>query len=417
MVLSDGGDKTFAQVTAETGDPLGWKWPDVLPAPVVEGDTATYKNVVEGGDLVVTAHATGFTHTLVLNERPAEPVEFAIPVTLSGAELTEDADGSLAVETQAGQVLVESPQPLMWDSTSDAGGQPENLAPVDAAVTETAAGGTTLTLSPDEGFLADPDTVYPVTVDPSFTTYATGDTWVQNADYTSSQQFSQELRAGTYDGGGHKARSFLWFNDNVWDGKHVTDAKLRMRNFYSGSCTGAAIQAVRITQDWTVAGVTWGNQPGAGPEHADNYTPAKGYNSTCGSGDAEWSLTAMVDDWAQGRFPFRGIRLKAVDETSNNTWRKYRSANYPDYPYILPRLVVTYNNFPNKADTPTVAPGNTGYTTTKTPTLKSKLTDTDGGELRGKFTVYNSAGAAVWTGYSCTSIANANCTSSGGTAT
>lgn len=52
MVLSGGGDRTFAEVTAENGDPLGWRWPDVLPAPVVAGDTATYENVVEGGDLV-----------------------------------------------------------------------------------------------------------------------------------------------------------------------------------------------------------------------------------------------------------------------------------------------------------------------------------------------------------------------------
>lgn len=364
----------------------------------------------------MTAQATGFTHTVVLNQRPTQPVEIAMPVSLGEAEMTEDPNGSLAVESDSGRVLVEAPRPLMWDSTKDGGGQPENVAPAEAAVTVTQSGGTTLTLSPDEGFLADPDTVYPVTVDPSFTTYATGDTWVQNADYTSSQQSSQELRAGTYDGGGHKARSFLSFNDDLWNGKHVTDAILRMRNFYSGSCTGAAIRAQRIYEPWTVADVTWANQPSAGSEQYDDFTPAHGYNATCDSGTAEWNLTAMVDDWAQGRFPFYGIRLKAVDETSIFTWRKYRSANYTATSTFRPRLVVTYNNFPNKADTPTVTPGNAGYATTKTPTIKAKLTDPDGGELRGKFTVYNSAGTGVWTGYSCTSIAGASCTSSGGTA-
>jgi hypothetical protein len=59
LVLSDGGDKTFASMT-EDGKELGWRWPSTLPAPVVEGNTATYRDALPGvGDLVVTATSTG----------------------------------------------------------------------------------------------------------------------------------------------------------------------------------------------------------------------------------------------------------------------------------------------------------------------------------------------------------------------
>ncbi len=41
LVLSDGGDTTFAAM-AEDGKDLSWKWPTALPAPEIDGNTATY---------------------------------------------------------------------------------------------------------------------------------------------------------------------------------------------------------------------------------------------------------------------------------------------------------------------------------------------------------------------------------------
>jgi RHS repeat-associated protein len=394
MVLSDGGNNTFASLT-ENGRVVDWRWPSDLPAPAVEGDTATYADALPGGDLVVTATSTGFTHNIVLRERPDGPVEFTIPVATHGADLVAGPAGSLAVETQAGQTVAQAPQPLMWDSSEDIAGQPENVAPVDAAVGQNASGTPTLTLSPDDSFLADPDTVYPVVVDPSFTTYPTGDVWVQNADYTSGQVSSQELRAGTYDGGGHKARSFMHFDTTKWNGKNVLSANLVMRNFYSGSCTGGAIRASRIIDSWNGNTLNWGNQPAVGAEKYDDYSAAKGYTSACPGGDSTWNLEDMVQGWADG-FPNHGIRLKAVDEGSIFTWRKYRSANYSGGSSPLrPHITVTYNSFPNKPGTPSVSPGNPGYSTTTTPTLKATVSDPDGGKLSGDFEIHQGS-TLIW---------------------
>lgn len=279
VVFSGGGDRALATIR-EGGKDLAWQWPGVLPEPVIEGSTAIYPDAVPGGDLVVTADSAGFSHSVVLREQPTEPVELAIPVTLDGATLTETGRGALVVKDKAGDRLVSAPRPLMWDSSKGAGGLPENVAPVDTTLEATSAGTTTLVLSPDAGFLADPDTVYPVVVDPSFTTYATGDTWVMNADYTTSQVASAELRAGSYDGGPHRARSFVKFFDGnaLWQGKHVTAATLRLRNFYSGSCTGSAIRIRPIAESWIPGDVTWADQPAVSLDRQADYAKAHGYN-------------------------------------------------------------------------------------------------------------------------------------------
>jgi RHS repeat-associated protein len=404
VVLSDGGDKTLVSMSVPTDaggtKQLDWRWPTTLPVPSVEGNTATYANAFPGADLVVTATTTGFEHSLVLDAPPTQPIEVTLPVVTRGADLVTSPGDSLAIRTASGDTLMSAPQPLMWDSSSDAGGEPQ-VAPVGTSIGQTASGTPTLTLSPDQGFLADPATVYPVTIDPSLSPDLTADTWVQNADYTSSQNTSTELRAGTYDGGGHVARSFLKFNaSGRWNGKHILSAGLTLRNWYSGSCTGAAIRVQRLTEPWSATGMTWANQPGAGTGFQDDYAPARGYNSSCPGGDATWDLRDMVQDWAAGGFTNNGIRIKAVDETSVYTWRKYRSGDYGGS--VIPRLEVTYNSYPNTAGAPTVVTSpasNARYSVTTTPTFKANVSDPDGGQVRGYFEVLES-GSSKWTGTS-----------------
>ncbi|MGN6132263.1 MAG: DNRLRE domain-containing protein, partial [Nocardioidaceae bacterium] len=399
--LSDGGDQAFATVS-EGGRKLSWRWASALPTPTVSGSTATYADVIPGGDLVVTATATGFTHNLVLRRRPTQPVTLTMPVATDGADLTQNPSGGLTIDTPAGRTLVSAPAPVMWDATTNAAGDHPHGAAVPAAVGHTSSGTPSVTLTPGDAFLSDPATVYPVTVDPSWTTWVSGDVWVENPNYTSGQTASEELRVGTYDGGSHVARAFLHFDNlsNVQD-KDVTKATLVLRNFYSGSCTGAVIRASRITSAWDGNTLTWGNQPGGGSTYAADYSPAHGYNSTCDTADASWNVTDMVNGWLSG-FPNNGIKLKAPDETSSFTWRRYRSANYNGGgSSVRPHINITYNSYPDKPGTPAVTPGNTGYATTTTPTLSATVTDPDKSTVRGDFEIYPSGSTTpAWTGNS-----------------
>jgi hypothetical protein len=279
LVLSAGGNRTFAQLTAK-GHGLAWKWTQDLPAPVIKGDTATYPGVTPGnGDLVVTATATGFSYDVVLHQAPTEPVVLTSPVTTDGAAIEQTAADGVAISTAAGAPIAAAPHPMMWDAQVDTEGKPVNVHPVPVDVAATASGGR-VSLSPDQGFLTDPTTEYPVVVDPSFTTYTTGDMFIENVDKTDAQPGQDFLRVGSEDGGAHRYRTYLDFKDgdatSRWNGTHVTSATLRFWNYHSGSCASGAIRASMVTEDWATADLSWGNQPTVSQSLYDDYSAAHG---------------------------------------------------------------------------------------------------------------------------------------------
>lgn len=405
LVLSAGGDRTFAQVTAK-GHHLGWKWTQDLPAPVVKGNTATYPGVAPGdGDLVVTATATGFSYDVVLHQAPAEPVVLTSPVTTDGAAIGQTAADGVAISTATGRPIAAAPHPMMWDAQRDAEGEPVNVRPVATEVAATASGGR-VSLTPDQAFLTDPSTQYPVVVDPSFTTYTTGDMWIENVDNTDAKAGTDFLKVGSQDGGAHRYRTYLDFKDSDatkrWNGTHVTSATLRFWNYHSGSCASGAIRASMVTQDWATANLRWGNQPTVSGSLYDDYSPAHG-NTNCDPDDADFNVTKIVDAWAHGT-PNHGIRVKANDETSTNTYREYRSVNYDLHPAWRPKLMVTYNRYPGTASGLTTTPvtsyapaGGTSasYTNDTTPMFTARATDPDGGTVRVRFEVHASASASA----------------------
>jgi hypothetical protein len=121
----------------------------------------------------------------------------------------------------------------MWDASTDADGEPANVAPVDVDVDDTASDAV-ITLTPDQSMLADPGTEYPVTIDPTFTTFATGDGWV-SSDSTTGHPTSDELRVGFSSSDNVKSRTFLKFDSTAWNGKEILAATLQLRNVASTS--------------------------------------------------------------------------------------------------------------------------------------------------------------------------------------
>lgn len=410
LSLSAGGDKVFADVVPDDGPggagKVSWSWPSELPEPVLDGASATYRDVVAGGgDLVVTATASGFTHNVVLDERPKAgadgkiaPIELTVPVATPGAEVRTNAAGGIEVTAKAKggkspDVVAAAPPPIMWDSSAP-GPQDTNASAtsgdpavelVSVSVVDTAAGGR-LVLKPDMAFLTDPETVYPVTVDPQFTLYSDADTWV-SSNYPSGQGSSSVLRAGTADGTS-PARSFLKFpGEATWNGTQVRGAVLKLWNYQSGSCSAGAIRAARITGAWSPTTLTWTNQPAASLAGTPiTYSPAHGA-SGCAAAEAQWSVTDIVQGWADGSIPNYGLQLRAYTETNPNTWRGYWSADSSGG-IQKPRLIVTYNRYPSTPTSLQVAPSPDGaHVSSTTPTLSAVVTDPDGGQVAGYFEV------------------------------
>ena len=127
-----------------------------------------------------------------------------------------------------------------WDAVVDPrSGEHTSTAPVKLSVLQQGKGKAVVTMTPDQGWLADPTRVFPITIDP---TYASAnvttsfDIYVSSLYPTATYSTSTELRVGTY-GSGDKYRSFLSFPLASFGGKDTVSASLSLYEFYSWSCT------------------------------------------------------------------------------------------------------------------------------------------------------------------------------------
>ncbi|WP_268246503.1 DNRLRE domain-containing protein [Streptomyces xantholiticus] len=420
ITFSGGGSSRPLAEVSRGSRTLGLEWSGELPEPRLDGPTAVYPDAVEGGDLVVTALKEGFSHSVVLHERPDGPVSYRLPVSADGLTLHETADERLRWSDNRGRTVATAPLPVMWGSGEErVSGEPEDLAAIDVTVERDAdTGDQVLVLEPDAEFLADPDLEYPVTIDPTDSLLGpVTDTWVQYDDYLTSQRGSTELKAGTYNGT-EKARSYLKFDVAKYAGKHVLDTDLRLYSYYSSTCstTNSGNQIRRITSAWDPSAITWAEQPTTTSTGAVTSTAAKGYTSSCPAGHVSWDIDGIVQAWADGQ-PNHGVRIAAVDETDPLTWRRYHSANQTDGSHNAayePSLTVTYNSKPGTATA--VSPLSGTYTSDATPTLSAKATDADAQAVTLTFEVWAANGtAALQSGTSASVASGAVATHTSGT--
>lgn len=394
VTLSDGGDDKLASV-AKGSTSFGLGWQDTLPAPKIEGSTASYA-LGEGQKLEVTALEHGFSESVILAQAPDEAVSYRIPLRLDGLKLSQATSGHLLLKDSDGKLVAEAPAPRMWDSSKDSrSGESQNVAPVDTKVETAADGSQTLVLTPDADYLARADLQYPVTVDPTSTLAVTTDTWVQTPDYPDSQVSSAELKSGTYDTGTNKARSYLKFDVSAFQGKHIQDTNLSLYSYYASSCStsGAGTEVRRITSDWSSSAITWSAQPSTTTTGAVVNKAALGYDSTCPGGTMNFDIDAIVQAWASGSANY-GLRIAGASETDPLTWRRFRSANYISGDNSAePHLTVTYNSYPavptSAAISPSVVNAYNGkrYVTSLTPILSAKVSDADGSTVKAQFEV------------------------------
>lgn len=402
--FSDGGDTAVASMTVD-GQSVGWTWPTVLPTPTVSGATATYQ-LSSTEQLVLTASAAGFTDDIVLTAPPTTQAnaDFTLPMEVAGSTLatTEGTSPDGAVLTDsAGKGVLWASSPIAYDSSRGAGGP--SYSPVQVGVgtyqaggvralngggtagtpgqTGHASGGVGISLAPAWSWLTSPSTVYPVTIDPSFSSLTTGDAWVNSSFPSGNNNGGTTLQVGDNSASGWVARTFLHFNAAAMgnlSGATIQSAALQLYNINANSCTLAPIDVQRVSSaDWNANTLDWSNQPSTAGDIA-SFSPAYGYSSSCSANNASWDVTSDVRQWASGASPNYGLRVRAENEGNANSWRVYRSQEWGSNE---PQLSVTYTN-PNP-----VVPGSLSMspcaddcdpawetTTTLTPTFDATST-------------------------------------------
>ncbi|MGY5102963.1 DNRLRE domain-containing protein [Streptomyces sp. 900105245] len=205
-------------------------------------------------------------------------------------------------------------------------------------------------LTPDQEFLTDPDTTYPVFVDPSVKKHIQH--WTTAYDQFPKATFYDGK--GFNKGGTHEARvgfesdtwgtSRSYFNmtfDEDLKGTKITKAKLSMLETYSWSCSARSM-SVHLTGE-VDAHTNWSNAPKL---HDGNKLATKSFAhgwkaSSCHDDYEAFDVKRGTQDAADDGDDTITFGLRARDEDAQYAWKKFEAdGNYP------PVLELVYNRKP-----------------------------------------------------------------------
>ncbi|WP_203823627.1 LamG-like jellyroll fold domain-containing protein [Actinoplanes palleronii] len=346
----------LATVTTASGYSMAYDLAGAAAVPaVLNGSTATYREILPGTDLELRTTNDGLKETLVLAS-PAAGHEWVFPLKLDGVTAEKRSDGSLELVAADGKVAMRVPRGYMQDSKVD----PHSGAPAEFGAVRydliTLDGGQALKVTADEAWLADPARQYPVRVDPTIETADTGDIFTDDSTSTVEHN-GDNLPVGTWDSGTTRSRSFMHFDefdDNGLVGTQIKSAKLFMFHTWSYNCADhEPIYVRRATTKWTVADIEAADgKLSAGPSYSspiaqwvisDN-TPAcnnSGGDRGKGAMRSVALPTQTFNGWSTGTMSNFGLALTA-SETDSSAFKRFTSANYGGYD-TDPRLELTYD--------------------------------------------------------------------------
>ncbi|WNM29437.1 LamG-like jellyroll fold domain-containing protein [Streptomyces sp. Li-HN-5-11] len=386
---------------------------------------------MSGTDLVVQATPDGFSENLVVKNREAaqnpdlSSIEF--PVSVDGVSAHDTRAGGAAFVDDQGHPVFTTGTALMYDSSTATGSasapatasaatvskaphtmatasvgtaqpdaaEPSGPAPgARATAMDVTVSDDALTLKPDQSFLDDPHTIYPVVLDPQ-TTSASLSGWTtvwSSSPSTSFWKTSHALGVG-YDAwvDNKKARSLYQFDTHTLGGKKILSATFTALEVWSANCTR---EPVELWRTGSISSSTkWSAQP-SWSSRVDTVTAAKGYSSSCPGGNVSFTATSAVSYTASKSASTTTLGLRASDEDDPIAWKQFASPS--DH---KPTLSVTFVSKPNaptsvKMSNPSLACASTRATAVvirdTTPTLTAAPKSSDGSQstLRPNFEVY-----------------------------
>ncbi|SEE31379.1 hypothetical protein SAMN04490357_7638 [Streptomyces misionensis] len=369
LEFSGGGTAPMVRMT-KAGRTLALSWPGTLPAPRIDGDNATYLDVLPGVDLRLGAQEDGFTQLLVVKSAEAaaskELAALRLKLDGDGVDVRETGGGGLeAVDKGAGSAVFEAPQPLMWDSSggpaaeqtaaarslgaatagSAAGDEPGaaesgKLAPVDV---EVPAGQDELVLKPDTEVLKGQDMVYPVYIDPQWYSpkasawtmvskyWASSPQWKFNGDSDAGMGYCGWSYCKPYD----TKRLFYRIPVSKFAGTSVLSAEFVVRNTWSASCGARSVELWR-TKDIS-SSTTWNSQNAAGYwiKQLSSQSFAYGYEG-CAAKDAEFDVKSAVQEAADKNWATMTFGLQAANESDAYGWKRFSGDAYLRVKYNRP---------------------------------------------------------------------------------
>ncbi|MFG2102520.1 DNRLRE domain-containing protein [Micromonospora echinaurantiaca] len=321
------GDRSDALLKVQLGDrwlTIGVAGPARRVSPTVKGSTVTYAGMWDGADLVYDVTPTGVKESIVLSKAPAAAPSYDFALRTAGLTTQTLPDGSVgffATGKQAtGSPVFTFPKPFMIDARSDAASPHGHAYSDKVAMTTTGSGATsTISLKPDQGWLAAEERQYPVVLDPTISVQpdvtTARDAMIVSYGATSNYEGDPRLGVGVDQWG--KVRSLLAFDLTgvVPAGTPVDAADLSLywdNTVLAGTSasTPVGLEARAVTQAWTPSTVTWNSINAAMGDLAGTAT----YQSSKTNSWTSFPVTGMVREWVAGTRPNHGFMLKAANE-------------------------------------------------------------------------------------------------------
>ncbi|MEU7306093.1 LamG-like jellyroll fold domain-containing protein [Streptomyces sp. NPDC007206] len=425
LTLSGGGSGPLAVMNSR-GRSLALSLPMRLPAPTLSGATATYRNVLSGVDLIVTADAQGgFSEVLAVKnaKAAANPAlgQLTLATRVHGVSISADHAGNVTAADRSGHPVFTASAPQMWDSASTriaaasvvhdpitgrdvdrASGQPvtssaqgpgkgAHQAGIAAKVT-----GKGIALTPSRSLLKGHGTVYPVYIDPNFTPPSAPSrlqAWTQiNSYYHDSSYWksSDLLRVGYQDWQSptFTARSFVQIGvpSQIY-GSTVDSSQLNFTEEWSPSCTATPVQLWKTSP--ITSATTWDNPPKMLSE-IQSTDAAYGWSSSCPAHGVGFDIHSLMSDAANAGTANLTLGLQAGDETDPYGWKEFANTI---------TVSTTYDHKPNTPTHLTTSPSTSCQDDTilgdGSVTLYAGMSDPDGGTLGAHFQLFPHGSSTV----------------------
>ncbi|MEE4598922.1 hypothetical protein V2J94_45105 [Streptomyces sp. DSM 41524] len=365
LAFSGGGDAKDLLRLGTAGKSIRLSWPGrQVPAPRLDGSTATYPDVLDGVDLQLTATAEGYRQVLVVRTAQAatnpDLEQIKLSVSGVGLEAAPGAGGGLRAMDDDGNAVFKGPAGQMWDSAGGAEGlaadgpkAPKTLATTapdegspqtrpgngdaSAVLPVTVQDGAVI-VKPALGLLRGDKTVYPVYIDPPVGLGASERTKL-SSDGDRFWQFDGSLGVGKcgsangyYCGAGYVDRMYFEFAPSKLVGKYVLDATFRAHETWSFDCDPHWVDLERT--DNISEGTRWPG-PRQLDQMGDRYVSAgRGKNCSPEQPDAwiefndnpdesDENLASTVRSFADGKISRLTMMLRAKDETDATAWKRF----------------------------------------------------------------------------------------------
>ncbi len=332
------------------GTPVSIAVQGARPAPrKIKDSTATYADVLPDTDLEYVVEPGGVKESIIVKKAPAAGAGSWVFRMDLGALTPSSADGGVVITDGKGAVVAALPPVQAWDSS---GSETDHYhrAPAQTGGTYTLkrdGNAWLVTVSVDQKWLTDPARVFPVVVDPTYTSGYSGgaESYAYKSDGTTCHNCN--LQVGNSVSGPQGNPNTYW----------RTALRFDYTALFGTTVVGARLDFSR-----------WASPNGSPLSWNSNLyqaTSPLGYNAL-----GQWLAWAPIGDWgsmwSDGLTSFIAGRVAASD---NNAWMMLTGdeGNSWSYKYMQVSLVVDYGNPPPA--TSIVAPADNSVLTGLTPTL------------------------------------------------